>query len=168
MTRKLLSACLASLALTAVAAQGATPAANYTDMWWNASESGWGLSWAQHTASGQAFVVWYTYDPREPDPSTTDAADYKPLWIVMPGGTWTSPTTITVTVYVTGGTPYSQAWNSANYVIQQVGTFSFSFADSSNGMFAYSIAPPAGLASTNPAYGLPAFSGVKNITRLAF
>ena len=138
MMRRFLTICLVSLALP-LAARGATPAANYTDMWWNPSESGWGISWVQHAATGQAFVVWYTYDPREPDTSSADAADYKPLWIVMPDGAWTSPTTITGTAYVTNGTPYSQAWNSANYVIQQVGTFAFSFADSSTGTFTYAI-----------------------------
>jgi hypothetical protein len=37
------------------------PAANYTDLWWNPSESGWGVSIVQH-ASNKMFAVWFTYD----------------------------------------------------------------------------------------------------------
>lgn len=166
MTRLPFAAALLALALP-VAAQ-VTPAANYTDMWWNPSESGWGISFAQHTGSNQVFAVWYTYDPREQDFTTIETTDYKPLWIVMPGGSWTSPTRLTGNVYVTTGTPFAQAWNSANLAVQQVGTFTFDFSDSSNGTFTYSITPPGGLASSNPAFGLTAFSGVKVITRQAF
>ena len=61
MNRALLTAVL--LALAVPAAAQSVPAANYTDMWWNPSESGWGISFAQH-ASNQVFAVWYTYDPR--------------------------------------------------------------------------------------------------------
>lgn len=166
MPRLPLAAALFALALPA-AAQVA-PAANYTDMWWNPNESGWGISFAQHTASNQVFAVWYTYDPREQDFSTVETTDYKPLWIVMPGGSWTSPTSITGNIFVTTGTPFSQAWNNANLAVQQVGTFTFNFSDSSTGTFTYNITPPGGLASTNPAFGLPTFSGIKAITRQAF
>ena len=86
----------AFLALALPAAGQSAPAANYTDMWWNPSESGWGISFAQHSSS-QVFAVWYTYDPRERTPS----GRAKPLWFVVPGGTWTSPTRFTGTAYVT-------------------------------------------------------------------
>lgn len=166
MTRHALAAVLFALALPAAAQ--VTPAANYTDMWWNPNESGWGISIAQHTATNKVFAVWYTYDPREQDFTTPETTDYKPLWIVLPDSNWTSPTTFTGNVYVTTGTPFSQAWNNASLAVQQVGTFTFTFGDSSNGTFAYNITPPAGLASSNPAFGLPTFSGVKAITRQAF
>jgi hypothetical protein len=79
MIRRLLLVLLLSLALPAAAQ--AVPATDYTDMWWNASESGWGVSFVQHP-SDQVYAVWYTYDPREPDPAT---GQFKPLWIVMAG-----------------------------------------------------------------------------------
>jgi len=37
------------------------PAFDYTDLWWNAGESGWGLNLMQH-ASNVIFGVMYTYD----------------------------------------------------------------------------------------------------------
>jgi hypothetical protein len=166
MIRALLGA--AALAVTLPAAAQSVPAANYTDMWWNPAESGWGLSFTQHAATTKAYAVWYTYDPREPDTSTSDPADFKPLWFVMPGGSWTTPTSLTGQVYVTDGTPFAQAWVMQNHHAQLVGSFTFNFSDASHGKFTYNIAPPAGLPSTNPAFGLPTFSGTKSIERNIF
>ena len=157
--RRLLGTVLLAAALPAAAQ--VTPAANYTDLWWNPSESGWGLTITQHPSS-QIWAIWYTYDPREPD----STGQYKPLWINMPGGTWTSPTTLTGDVYVLNGTPFYQS--GSNRQQTRVGTFSFSFTTASTGTFTYNIAPPPGLASTDPAYGLPAMSGSKSIQRLQF
>ena len=159
MKRILLAPLLLALALPAAAQS--VPAANYTDMWWNPSESGWGISFAQHS-SHQVFAVWYTYDPREP----TASGKAKPLWFVMPGGTWTTPTRITGTVFVTNGVPFNQG--GTNLRSTAVGTFTFEFSGSANGTFTYNVAPPAGLAANDPAYNLPALSGTKPITRQVF
>ena len=138
-----------------------TPAANYTDMWYLAPESGWGVSFTQHSGTNEVFAVWYTYDPRLPDGSAPGR--FKPLWIVMPGGVWTTPTSITGDAYVTNGAPLGALKN-----LQKVGTFAFSFQGTSTATFAYTIAPPANLAPDNVAFGLPAFSGAKTITRQPF
>ena len=159
------------LAAALPAAAQSVPAANYTDMWWNPSESGWGISFAQHSGGGQSnqvLAVWYTYDPRDPDTSTGATTDFKPLWLVMPGGVWSTPTSITGDVYVTNGTPFAQSWNNSSLGVQKVGTFTFTFSSTASGTFSYNIAPPAGLASTNPAFGLPALTGAKSIQRQTF
>ena len=39
------------------------PATDYTDLWWNPNESGWGLNIVQH-ASRNIFAVWFTYARR--------------------------------------------------------------------------------------------------------
>ena len=169
MTRSTLSAAIFACALAATAASAqVTPAANFTDMWWNPAESGWGINFTQHAATNKAFVVWYTYDPREAETTTPESTDFKPMWVVLPDSTWTSPTTMTGAVYVTNGTPFSQAWNPAAFSAQQVGTFTFSFTDASNGVFTWNITPPGGLPSNNPAFGLPSYSGSKTITRQLF
>ncbi len=67
-----------------------------TDLWWNAAESGWGLSLAQH--GNNVFGAWYTYAPSG-----------RPLFIVMPGVTMTSPTEFTGTLYATTGPAYTAA-----------------------------------------------------------
>ena len=161
MIRRLLAATLACAALSASAQS--TPAANYTDLWWNPNESGWGVTITQHPSS-QIWAIWYTYDPRQQDPSGGGA--YKPLWINMPGGTWTSPTTLTGDAYVLNGTPFFQ--QGSNRQQTRVGTFTFSFSSASTGTFTYNIAPPSGLASDDPAFGLPSMTGTKQIERLNF
>lgn len=160
MMRKAFAALLVAAALPAAAQS--TPNANYTDMWWNPSESGWGISFMQH-ASGQAYATWYTYDARQQDTTT---GQYRPLWIVMSGGTWTSPNSITGRAYVLNGTPYTQS--GSNRQQTDVGTFTLTFSDASNGTFTYNIAAPAGLASNDPAANLPPMSGTRTITRFAF
>ena len=162
MIRRLLTIALVAAAIP-VAAQS-VPATNYTDMWYaGEAESGWGISFVQHP-SNQVYAVWYHYDPRETDPAT---GQFKPIWFVMPSPvTWTSPTSVTGPVYVTNGVPFSQA--GSNTRITQVGTFTFSFSSSNSGTFTYNIAPPPGLASSDPAFNLPSLSGTKSIQRQSF
>jgi hypothetical protein len=163
MFRRFLACALLAFALPAAAQS--VPAANYSDMWYLPSESGWGVSFVQHAATNKVYAVWYTYDPREPD--ATAVGNFRPMWVVLAGGgTWTSPTTYTGPVYVTNGVPFNQS--GSNTKVNPVGTFTFSFSDASNGTFTYNIAAPAGIPSTDPAFGLPSFSGTKNITRQSF
>jgi hypothetical protein len=159
MIRALIAATLLAIALPAAAQS--VPAANYTDLWWNPSESGWGISFTQHT-SNQAFAVWYTYDPRE----SVGGGRGKPLWIVMPGGRWTTPTRFTGDVYVTLGLPFNQAGSNKRQTA--VGTFTFDFTSSTTGTFTYNLSPPSGLPTNDPAYNLPAMSGTKAIQRQSF
>jgi hypothetical protein len=166
MIRKLLAASILALAFPAAAQS--IPALNYSDLWDNsATESGWGITFTQHTTNAVE-AVWYTYDPRAADPSSP--GNFKPLWIVMPGGTWTSPTSITGDAFVTLGTPFSLPWafTPATLPVTKVGTFTFTFTSSTTGTFHYNIAPPAGLASTDPAFGMPTFADTKPITRNNF
>jgi hypothetical protein len=165
MIARFLATALAVAALSFPAAAQVVPAADYTDMWYLPSESGWGVSFTQHASgSNQVFAVWYTYDPRRPDPSAPGR--FLPLWIVMSGGTWTTPASITGPVYVTNGQPFTQT--GSNTQLTPVGTFTFNFSSAQAGTFAYNIAVPAGLASSDPAFGLPSMSGSKSIQRQSF
>ncbi len=160
MIRRLLAISCITFAFPAAAQ--AVPAENYTDMWYNAAESGWGLSFTQHREDNQVFAVRYTYDARTPDP----AGQFKPLWIVMPGGTWTSPASITGPVVVTNGRPFDLAGSDTKVTV--VGTFTISFSSSGTGTFTYDIHAPPGLAGTDPAFDLPPMSGTRSIARQAF
>jgi hypothetical protein len=164
MIRKLLAASLTLLTLPAAAQS--VPAANYSDIWWNPDESGWGVTFTQHPTSNQVFAVWYTYDPRAADPASP--GNFKPLWLVMPGGQWTTPTHLRGDVYVTVGTPFAQSWNTGSIHATKVGTFNFDFTSTGTGSFAYEVAAPTGLASADPAFGIPSFSGTKPIQRQPF
>jgi hypothetical protein len=163
--RRFLATAICAIAFPALAQS--VPASNFSDLWWNPNESGWGVTFTQHSATNQVFAVWYTYDPREPDPASP--GNYKPLWLVMSGGTWNTPTSLSGDVYVTNGTPFAQSWNPSALAVTRVGTFTFNFSSSSTGTFSYNIAPPSTpVATGDPAFGIPSFSGTKTIQRQGF
>jgi hypothetical protein len=164
MIRKTLAAILLAAAFPTVAQ--VTPAANYSDIWYNASESGWGVTLTQHPASNKLFAVWYTYDPRAAE--TSSPGNFKPLWMVMPDSTWVTPTRVTGDVYVTTGIPFAQRFDPQSVHASRVGTFTFDFSSSGTGTFTYNISVPSNLASTDPAFGMPAFSGTRAIERQTF
>lgn len=139
------------------------PATNYSDLWWNPAENGWGVTITQHPST-QIWAIWYTYDPRYPD--STAPGNFKPLWINMPGGRWTSPTSLTGDVYVTAGEPYFNTGKATGQT--RVGTFTFNFTNAQTGTFTYNISAPPGLASTDPAFGLPNMAATKPIERIPF
>ena len=166
MIRNTIAAMLVALALPAAAE--IVPASNYSDIWWakGGSESGWGVTLTQHASSNRLFAVWYTYDPRAAD--SASPGNFKPLWIVMPNSTWVTPTEVTGDVYVTVGTPFAQNWNTSAFGVTKVGTFTFDFSSTSTGTFRYDIAVPAGLPSSDAAFGMPSFAGTKQIERQPF
>ena len=114
---------------------------DYTDLWWNPSESGWGLNLIQHP-SRIIFGVWYTY-----------AADGKRTWFVMPGGTWTSSNTYSGPLYATAGPSMAHSFDATKVRISPVGSATLTFSDASNGTFAFTV---------------NGVSGTKHITRQPF
>jgi len=88
---------------------------DHTDLWFNASESGWGLALAQH--GNNIFGVWYTYD-----------TDGQPLWFVLPGGTFSGATSFSGDLYRTTG-PYfgSGTFDPAQVVVTKAGSASITF-----------------------------------------
>jgi len=109
-------------------APAVVPAANYTDLWWNANESGWGLNIVQHV-SNEVFAVWFTY-----------GSNGMPTWYTLTEGTWTSPTVYAGKVYATTGPAASSpTFNQSSVVVRQAGTATLSFSDANNGGFTYTI-----------------------------
>jgi lysyl endopeptidase len=102
-------------------------AIDYTDLWWNPAESGWGLNLIQHP-SGIIFGVWYTY-----------GADGKRTWYVIPSGSWTSSNVYTGPVYATSGPAYNGPFDPALVRRTQVGSATFTFSDANNGTFASTV-----------------------------
>lgn len=101
------------------------PVVDYTDLWWNANESGWGVSLTQQY--GVIFAAWYAYDA---------AGD--PVWYVA-----TNCPVIgagcTGTLYrVTGGTPLTAPWKAIDPPAA-VGSVTFAFTDVANGTMSYTI-----------------------------
>jgi hypothetical protein len=100
---------------------------DYTDLWWNPNESGWGLNLIQH-ASRNIFGVWYTY-----------GQDGKRTWYVIPTGSWTSTNVFRGDIYVTSGPPQTGAFDPNRVTRTFVGTGTLTFSDANNGTFAYSV-----------------------------
>ena len=103
-----------------------TPAFNFSDLWFNPDESGWGLNLVQH-ASGNIFGVMYTYE-----------APNRPLWLVIPGGTWVSNLEFTGGIFrVTG--PLASAFDPTKVNVRSVGTATLSFLGRDTARFTFTI-----------------------------
>ena len=101
------------------------PAVDYTDLWWNKNESGWGVSLTQQF--GIIFAAWYTYD-----------AAGNPVWYVATNCP-VSGAGCTGTLYrVTGGAPLTAAWKPIAPPTA-VGEVTFAFSDGASGMMQYTI-----------------------------
>ncbi|HYC34812.1 MAG TPA: trypsin-like peptidase domain-containing protein [Usitatibacter sp.] len=105
---------------------------DYTDLWWNPGESGWGLNLIQHP-SRVIFGVWYTYD-----------ANGKRTWYVLPSGTWTSSNTYTGPLYATAGPSIAQSFDASKVHVMPVGTATLSFSSADRGTFSYSVGAVSG------------------------
>jgi len=111
---------------------GICSAANYSDIWWNPAESGWGVTLADHESN--LFGVWYTY-----------RADGKPVWYTIPGGTFSSDRrTFSGDIYITRGPSYTSAtFDPSQVVATKVGTATFDFAPAGqpagSALFSYSV-----------------------------
>jgi len=114
-------------ALAPYLAPANVPAYDYTDLWWNPAESGWGLNIVQH-ASHTIFAVWYTY-----------GADGKRIWYVMPSGSWTSSSTYTGPLYVTSGPAFDGPFDPSQVGVTQVGNATLRFTDANDGTWTYSV-----------------------------
>ena len=102
-----------------------TPLFDYTDLWWNPAESGWGFNIIQHP-SNVIFGVIYTYD-----------APNRPMWYVLPGGAWTSSATFTGNLYRVTGSPGGQAFKAGD--VTQVGTATLLFNGANAATLTYSV-----------------------------
>ena len=103
----------------------ATAQPNYTDLWWNASESGWGLN-LNHQGS-VLFGTLFTYD-----------AAGAPMWLVLSHGDRQSDGSFQGTLYRTTGPAFNAVpWTATTSVA--VGTMHISFSSTSTGTLTYSV-----------------------------
>ena len=105
---------------------------NHRGMWWNASESGWGLT-VQHYFSTM-FVAWFTYNP-----------DGSPLWTTLQG-TWTGDNTFEGKLYQTKQAPWNPAnFNPAATQVIEAGTAKLTFTDVNRATFDYTMKGVTGI-----------------------
>ncbi len=119
---------------------------NYSDIWWNPSESGWGVTIADHDTN--IFAVFYSY-----------GADGKPTWFVVSGGMFSQGRRVfTGDVYATAGPSFaSEPFDPRLVTRAKVGTASFDFLP---------VAAPADRATFS--YTINGVTQSKTISRLPF
>ncbi len=103
------------------------PQANYTDMWWNPNESGWGMSIQQH-ASGRLLAVWLVYDEMG-----------APTWYSLQPGAWSDATTYAGPIYTYTGARSTDAFIPDGVAGEIAGAGVLTFSDFANGTFSYQI-----------------------------
>lgn len=104
---------------------------NLADLWWNASESGWGV--AINHQHNRVFATWYVY-----------GADGKPLWVVMPdaviGPEFAGAVVrakATGDIYTTRGPAEGAPFDPAQVVPTKIGTATLHFRDSDEATLEY-------------------------------
>ncbi len=110
------------------------PQYDYTDMWWNPAESGWGVALTQH--EDRLFATWYAYD-----------GNGRPVWLTMSGGTWTSPTRFTGDLIMTAGPDPKGDFDPSRVSRTRVGAATFDFSALDRGTLTWSV---NGASATRP------------------
>jgi hypothetical protein len=108
-----------------VFASGTTPGVDYTDLWWNPNESGWGIAVTQQASV--MFLTWYVYD---------DGGN--PTWYVASSCAVSGPG-CSGTLYRTTGPPFGPTFDPTSVHVSTVGTATLSFTDPNNGTLSYTV-----------------------------
>ena len=115
-----------------VFATGTTPPpTDYTSLWWNPNESGWGVSLTQQF--GIIFAALYTYD-----------ANRNPVWYVATNCPVVNNGCTGSLYQVNGGRLPTDVWGTPTLNIKAVGNTTFAFTDGSNGTMSFTINGVAG------------------------
>jgi hypothetical protein len=109
------------------------PALDYTDLWWNANESGWGMAVAQQL--GNMFLAWYVYDGAG-----------KPVWYVA-SNCALAGNGCSGTLYRTTGPAFGPTFDAARVQVFAVGTVTLGFTDPDHGVLGYTVDGVAGTKS---------------------
>ena len=107
------------------------PAVDYTDLWWNANESGWGISLTQQF--NIIFAAWFTYDSAG-----------LPTWYVASNCTITNDACSGALYRVNGGSPLTVPWGGAGRVVTPVGNIDITFSSAGSATMRYTLDGVAG------------------------
>lgn len=101
-------------------------AVDYTDIWFNPAESGWGVNMVQ--SDQVMFVTFFIYGP-----------DNKPIWYVATVSADANGNYNGALFVTTSGTYFAQPWNPSQFAGSAVGSVSFVPTSSYTGNLTYSI-----------------------------
>ncbi len=124
---------LATLLLAFVLARtvsATTATVNYSDLWWNPDESGWGVTIDQQQAT--LFLMFFIY-----------GTDNRPAWVVAQlertGQSAGGLPLFTGNLYSTTGTWFGMPFNSGAGTVRTAGTAGFAPSDATTGTLSYTI-----------------------------
>lgn len=104
-----------------------TGGVDFTDLWWNPNESGWGVSITQH--GNDAFARIFVYDDQG-----------LPLLLTVPGVTFLTPHNFSGIVQLTSGPWFGTIpFDPGQVVRTSAGSAAFKFSDANNGMLTYTV-----------------------------
>lgn len=109
-----------------VSRQAGYPAHDFTDLWWNPAESGWGIS--IHVKRAAFFAAWFAYD-----------SVGNPTWYSLSNGGWASPKKYTGEIYATHASPNSGLGPISDFGVVLVGNGTLEFADFDRATFSFSV-----------------------------
>jgi hypothetical protein len=105
----------------------AQPSPSYTDLWWNASESGWGIN-LNHQGDN-IFATWFTYSPAG-----------KASWYVMSNLARQGDGSFSGEIFQTAGVPVHQISGApATRTVTAVGNATLRFSGNTAATFAYTV-----------------------------
>jgi hypothetical protein len=114
---------------TATSTEGGNPAAtNYTGLWWNRLESGWGVNFSHQ--GNLLFATLFTYDQ-----------EGTPMWLVMSSGQLqTDGRTFSGDLYATRGPAFNAIpFSPSDVHVERVGSMSVAFANATSAVLAYNV-----------------------------
>jgi hypothetical protein len=105
----------------------APPAINYTDLWWNRTQSGWGIAITHRF--NVMFLAWYVYD-----------AAGKPVWYVSSNcDVNAAGDGCSGSLFRTTGPPFALAFDPSRVQAVSVGTVELKFLGANNAMLSYTV-----------------------------
>ncbi|MGZ5088840.1 MAG: hypothetical protein ACXWHB_14855 [Usitatibacter sp.] len=105
----------------------ATVTPDYTDMWWNSDESGWGANVIQQ--GDTMMVTLFVYD-----------ANRNPTWFVAPSVVYQGNSVFTGQMYETTGPWYfPRTFDASSVTVNAVGTLTFTATDPTHAVLQYSV-----------------------------
>ncbi len=102
------------------------PIFNWTDLWWNPNESGWGMNVT--IKNDQFFAAWFVYD-----------AAGKPAWYTLQGGKWVNIRCYQGPIMKTSGSAWGGILGLSNVNVTTVGSGIVCFSGYDNAEFQYTV-----------------------------
>ena len=109
-----------------IAQGGSLPSVNYTDLWWNPREPGWGVAITQQRAT--MFLAWFVYNNSQ-----------QPMWYVATCNVSAAGNTCSGPLYRTTGPPAGSSFDSSRVRAFEAGTITVTFTGPDDGTLTYTV-----------------------------